>query len=185
MFSFRELQRKGIYIGVFALLANIFYDKAFGPFAFTILVTFQFLLISALFLKRQQVVNTVSIGLGLILAYACSIIISRDSIFVSNLFKWVSLGVLGLYLYLLGNDKTTFSSLFELVVAPLRSIVQYAQAGIRLCKTFFLKKYRAENLQMDRQADHSKKKALIIGVVVAVPILAILTSLLAQGDPIF
>jgi len=185
MFSSKSIQRKSLYVGVTALLFNIFFGKVFGPFAFVILTLFLFLLFTVHFLEERKKIRMPLVALGGMLLLSNVVIISRDNAFVVNLFKFISFIVLAIQVYVLGNDRTTVSSLFELVTAPVRSFAQYVQGGIRIARLVLSSEYRKENLLIEKQQSTSGKKALIVGVLVSVPILAVLVGLLSQGDPIF
>lgn len=168
------MSRKDIlYLLGLVLYLNLFFFHSLGSVAFNLILWSIFIFF--LSLVRQKNKTTVLLTtIGLILVSI--ITISRANIFISLLLFLSGLGLVGFTITIL-KDKIPFvRSLFELLILPVNFAFSYLEGGLDFLLT------RKSNKNIFRKFNLF---SIIIGLVIGVPIIAVLLSLFSSADPVF
>jgi len=164
----------------FTLFCNLFFFHRFGSFAFVILSLAFYVLLLALFLTKKywQESRITILGFSAILVISLILLSIRAQEFVNTLLILFALTLLLTFNYLVSAEISFLRSLTELVFVPFRSFLSYLTGSFTVINYALSKK---ESGSFKFKHLHS----LIIGFVIAIPIILVLVSTFSSADPIY
>lgn len=132
-------------------------------------------------LRKRQVVVWLA-GIVMVMASINMYRWANDVTEAINLLTAFTVGMLSFYLLL--KDQTLPRSLLETILVPVRMGLSYLGGGLTV-----LKNALSFNFSVDASKLGSEKSSLVrsiaVGLIVSVPVVAVLLSLFASADPIF
>ncbi|MBI4130685.1 DUF4173 domain-containing protein [Candidatus Roizmanbacteria bacterium] len=161
----------------FAAFINLFLFRQFGSLSFVSITAGMFVLAALFFPARSSTTQKTVVAAGALLTIVWISLLLRSNSFVQFIGGVTTFGILFYFLYLISRSSSFFLSLGEVVFAPLYLAGEYLQSLIPTVR-----------LVTERSTNHdafSRVKSVLIGIVIAVPIIAILISMLSSADPIY
>ncbi|OGM06113.1 hypothetical protein A2125_02190 [Candidatus Woesebacteria bacterium GWB1_43_5] len=174
---------------VFVLFLNFFFLKTVGYFGLAALFVTAFLALIVGFLSPNKFKknSTQLTALTIMVALFSLILVTRANRTVTNLITVLGLNLLLLTHYTLVGGRLVRSSA-ELILVSGRTFIEYLKTLAWIFSGGLTKPSPETNSQVIFPAKSFKKVPLIsvvVGLIISVPILAVLLGLLSRGDPIF
>lgn len=172
----------------FVIFLNLFFFNFWGPVAFVLILWgFFIFLISLLWQNKLLGKNRKAIIITLI----CLIIVSlftviRANVFVSMVVYLTGVGIVVLYAAIVKDRIPFVRSLFELLILPFNFGLSYLEGGLKFTIRLFSEKSQ-EKTNSSPKGFFNKLNlpSIAVGLLIGLPVVAILLGLLSLADPIF
>ncbi|OGD64036.1 hypothetical protein A2160_04600 [Candidatus Beckwithbacteria bacterium RBG_13_42_9] len=171
----------------FVFFANLFFFHAFGAVAFVFLSLGLFSLTGAIFFEKSLIKKQFLSLAGILVSL---LLLSGNIVRIDNQFGQFLSGIgivflLTIFTYLLSTQLIFVRCLMELVLAPFYTFWAYIVSGFKFMGLIFSGQWQARLDFHQNQPKLSGWKSILTGLLVALPVLAVLLSLLSSADPIF
>lgn len=166
------------------LFLNLFFFHFPGPVSFLLETLGLVVFLIAVFIDKKKLPSqapTIVVFSLAILALA-SIPLYRTLGFVIFIAVLSTISSLGLFCYLLSSNIPFFRSLLELITAPIFLGLSYLKSGLVTTVEFISGRLFGAS---DKSQHLLRFRPLIIGLIIGIPIVALLLGMFSAADPIF